>query len=51
MVHGDISYETLGVKASSPGVVRIPVSLNAEIGKLQEQLTQLAARVAKLEAK
>jgi hypothetical protein len=50
-VLGDITFGMPGIKATSPGTVMVPVSLTQTINELQSQISQLAAKVAALEAK
>ena len=51
VVHGDISYETRGIRNDPPGPATITVSLNEELNKLTSWITELSAKVAALEAR
>jgi hypothetical protein len=51
VVHGDISYETHGLRLAGGGVTTITVVLQETLSDLQGQINDLTARVAALEAR
>lgn len=49
LVHGGITYEVAGIRAQGGGSTTITVSVADEFARLSALVTELAARVAKLE--
>jgi hypothetical protein len=50
-VRGDITFGMPGVRAGTPGIVLVPVSLAKEIDALHSLISELSAKVAALEAR